>query len=335
MRFLTADELAERERRKQEARRVAVERAEAESEAAAGVPPSSAGAGWEVKIANELVRPAEPKTFEDAGLSPRVIEGLILRTIKQHGTMSFRQVADAMHLNLGCIEDTLRELRDRKVIADLKPLHYDLTELGRKLCYDLEREDAYIGPAPVPFEEYCNLVLEQAKRSPRITEAEVLAAFEGYALRPELVKVLKEGFNSQRSMFFYGPAGNGKTLVTGALHRLLDRWPVVLPYAFEFNGRVVRVYDPAYHSLWHEVMNKEMARPRRRRTTTPTGASSTCSRTAATWSATPRWSSWARSSASSTSRSPSTASTTRPPRSRPTTACSSSTTSAASPRITT
>ena len=47
--------------------------------------------------------------------------------------------------------------------------------------------------------------------------------------------------------------------MTGGLHRLLDRTPTVLPYAFEFNGRIVRLYDPAYHEVWLEAMEKEAA----------------------------------------------------------------------------
>ncbi|NUP99057.1 MAG: NYN domain-containing protein, partial [Armatimonadetes bacterium] len=181
-----------------------------------------------------------------------------IKTIKQKGTMTFQQIADFLQINLGVIDDILRELRDRKMVADLKPLHYDLTDEGRRICYEMEKEDAYVGPAPVSYKDYCEMVLKQSKRAHRVSEEEVIEAFAGYALRPELVKTLKEGYNSQKSLFFYGPAGNGKTLVTGGLHRLMDREPTVLPYAFEFNGRVVRYYDPAYHTVWQEQMDKEM-----------------------------------------------------------------------------
>ncbi|MBI2298694.1 MAG: hypothetical protein HYU66_07045, partial [Armatimonadetes bacterium] len=248
MRFLTPEEITARQRRSAQVREAVQERAEqAESNGEEAI-----------EIANQLIRPPEPKTLEDAGISPRVLEGLILRVIKQRGQMTFQMVADAIHVNLGVVEDVLRELRDRKLIADLKPLHFDLTHEGRNICYDLEREDAYVGPAPVPFAEYCQLVIEQSKRSHRVTVDDVLAAFEGYALRDELLLTLKEGYNSQKSLFFYGPPGNGKTLVTGGLHRLMDREPVVLPYAFEFNGRVVRYYDPAYHHVWEEETEKEL-----------------------------------------------------------------------------
>ncbi|MCC7493534.1 MAG: hypothetical protein IT204_14365 [Fimbriimonadaceae bacterium] len=254
MRFLTPEELAERERR----------RAAADQGGAAAVTTTEPVAPTEngepaFEIANQLTRPPQPKTFEEAGISERVLESLILKTIKQRGTLNFQQVAEALCVNIGVIDDLGRDLRDRKLIADLKPLHYDLTTEGRRICNEFEREDAYVGPAPVPYLQYCAVVLQQSKRARRVSEDEVVDAFGGYALRPELVKTLKEGFNSQRSMFFYGPAGNGKTLVTGGLHRLMDEEPTVLPYAFEFNGRVVRYYDPAFHKIWDEQLEEEVA----------------------------------------------------------------------------
>ncbi len=262
MRFLSPEEMAEREKRKEEARRlgdlVAVAAAERDEAAEAEAREAGIEEGEEVIIGNNLLRPPVPKTFEEAGVSPRVIESLCLKTIKQKGALTFQMIADLMYVNIGVVDDMLRELRDRKLIADLKPLHYDLTAEGRRICHDLEREDGYVGPCPVPFDEYRDLVIRQAVRSRRVTEQEVIDAFKGYALRPELIKTLKEGYNSQKSLFFYGPAGNGKTLVTGGLHRLMDEEPTVLPYAFEFNGRVVRYYDPAYHEIWESEMEREM-----------------------------------------------------------------------------
>ncbi len=256
MRFLSPEELADRERRKAAGEQSA-EQAEQAAAAAAEAEAKAAADGEEFVVGNELLRPKQPKTYEEAKISARVLEGLALKVIKQKGQMTFQQIADFIHVNLGVVDEILRELRDRKMIADLKPLHYDLTDDGRRICYELEKEDAYVGPCPVNFEDYCEIVQRQAKASYRVTEDEVIEAFAGYALRPELVKTLKEGYNSQKSLFFYGPAGNGKTLVTGGLHRLLDRQPTVLPYAFEFNGRVVRYYDPAYHRIWDEVIDKE------------------------------------------------------------------------------
>jgi len=207
-------------------------------------------------ITNELIRPEAPKTFQDAGISARTLEGLILKLLKQKGQMTVQAIADFLHVPLGVIDDIVRDLRDLKIIDTLIPLHYDLVGKGRELVRDYEREDAYLGPAPVPFEAYCEMVLRQAAQEKRITMDDLRKEFEGFPIREDYYYVLKEGFNSQRSLLFYGPPGNGKTLFTDRLHNLLKR-PVVLPYAFEFNNRVVRLYDPSYHKTWDTLMERE------------------------------------------------------------------------------
>ena len=100
------------------------------------------------------------------------------------------------------------------------------------------------------------MVRQQAKRERRVSMEELNAVFANYPMRQDLKNTLKEGFNSQRVMLFYGPPGNGKSLITDSLHRLLHE-PVVLPYAFEFSSKIVQVYDAAYHSLRTDLMQQE------------------------------------------------------------------------------
>jgi predicted transcriptional regulator len=203
-----------------------------------------------------LFRPEQPKTFKESGISYRVLEGLILKIIKQEGPQNEAQIAEIMKVSVNVFRDILISLNKRELLDTPMPLHYDLTTKGRDLVAMVEREDAYIGPAPVPFNEYVEMVKQQAKRERRVTMPEVEEVFAGYPMRDELKATLKEGFNSQRVMIFYGPPGNGKSLITDNLHRLL-REPVLLPYAFEYNSKVVTLYDPAFHKICEDLMTAE------------------------------------------------------------------------------
>jgi SpoVK/Ycf46/Vps4 family AAA+-type ATPase len=51
---------------------------------------------------------------------------------------------------------------------------------------------------------------------------------------------------SQKSVFLYGPTGNGKTSVVSRLSRI-HQDTIVIPYAVEVDGQVVVLYDPAVH----------------------------------------------------------------------------------------
>jgi len=210
-----------------------------------------------VSVGSEVLRrPPQPRNLKEAGISYRVVESLILKTIKQEGAMSLEMLSESMKLPIGVFKDIVVSLHHREVLDTPMPLHYDLTNKGRELVHHYENEDAYVGPAPVSFKDYCETVERQAKRERRVTQEEMDEVFKDYPMRPELRRILKEGFNSQRVIIFWGPPGNGKSLVTDNLHRLLKD-PVLLPYAFEFNNRIVQYYDPAYHHLLDDLMQQE------------------------------------------------------------------------------
>lgn len=207
-------------------------------------------------LSGGLMRPEQPKTFKESGVSYRVLESLILKIIKQEGPRNESQLADFMKIGVNVFRDVLISLNKRELLDTPMPLHYDLTNKGRELVALTEREDSYVGPAPVSFVDYCEMVKQQSRRERRISMEEVNEVFASYPMRDSLRHMLKEGFNSQRVMLFYGPPGNGKSLITDNLHRLLKN-PVVLPYSFEYNGKVVQLYDPAYHRLREDLMKAE------------------------------------------------------------------------------
>ena len=206
--------------------------------------------------AAELFRPEQPRTFEESGISYRVMESLLMKTIKQEGPQTEEDLAKFLCLSMNVFREILHSLHRRELLDTPTPLYFDLTSKGRELVSIMERDDAYVGPAPVSFDDYCTMVRMQAKRERLSTMNEIEKVFEEYPMRPEVKRTLKEGFNSQQVMLFYGPPGNGKSMISDNLHRLLAD-PILLPYAFEFNSKVVQVYDQAYHRLREDLMRRE------------------------------------------------------------------------------
>ena len=47
-------------------------------------------------------------------------------------------------------------------------------------------------------------------------------------------------------MFVYGPPGNGKTVISQAIHNLLDG-EIYIPHALEVEGSIIRFFDPVNH----------------------------------------------------------------------------------------
>jgi predicted ATPase with chaperone activity len=52
--------------------------------------------------------------------------------------------------------------------------------------------------------------------------------------------------NSARSLFLYGPPGNGKTTIAEGIANMLGG-AILIPYAIEIDGQIIKVFDPLNH----------------------------------------------------------------------------------------
>ncbi|MEW5693177.1 MAG: hypothetical protein AB1765_07765 [Candidatus Hydrogenedentota bacterium] len=191
-------------------------------------------------------RPLDPKTIEEAGISEEIVESLILKTIKQEGAKTREELSLYIRLNPNILTPFLDSLKQRKMLEVQAGLKYAMLSPGKEMCKMYEEEDNYVGPAPVSFKSYCEMVLLQDTREKTVTLQDVKEIAKEYQYTEEQLLYFKEAFNSRRSVFFFGPPGNGKSLVTSLMHALLIE-PVLIPYTFEFNKKVVKIFDPAYH----------------------------------------------------------------------------------------
>ena len=78
------------------------------------------------------------------------------------------------------------------------------------------------------------------------TRARVRQAFSGLVLSDKVIDQLGPAVNAGHSMFVYGPHGNGKTVISRAIHNLL-LGELAIPYALEVEGNIIRVFDPVNH----------------------------------------------------------------------------------------
>ena len=59
------------------------------------------------------MRPEQPKTFKESGISYRVLESLILKIIKQEGPRNEHQLAEFMKIGINVFRDVLVSLNKR------------------------------------------------------------------------------------------------------------------------------------------------------------------------------------------------------------------------------
>ena len=80
----------------------------------------------------------------------------------------------------------------------------------------------------------------------RVGPDEVRKALSHLVLSGDLVNKIGPAVNSGRSLFLYGPAGNGKTVIAKSIIRMIQG-PIYIPYAVTIDGQVIRVFDEMSH----------------------------------------------------------------------------------------
>src|SRR5688572_8142371 len=84
-------------------------------------------------LSEDSFRPAEPRTLEESGISPQIIESLILKYLSLIGSANGRQIAEVICLPFNILEPLLNHMRQRQLLvhsgsAQLNDYVYALTE---------------------------------------------------------------------------------------------------------------------------------------------------------------------------------------------------------------
>ena len=88
---------------------------------------------------------------------------------------------------------------------------------------------------------------EYKKKAPHTaTRERVRQAFSHLVISDRVMDQLGPAINAGHSMFVYGPPGNGKTVISQAIQKLLDG-DLHIPHALEVEGAIIRLFDPVVH----------------------------------------------------------------------------------------
>ncbi len=200
---------------------------------------------------DDAYRPPEPKTLEDTGISPVLIEALMLKHVLQVGSITGRDLAKRMCLSFSLLEDLLTALRSRQLLvhkgtAGPGDFFYTLTELGAEQARATMRSCAYVGPVPVPLEDYILSVDAQTIRAEPVLKRQLEAAFADISVPTEMLELLGPAINSGAGLFLYGAPGNGKTLIARRITKCFGQ-PIWIPRCICEDGLFIKLYDSAFH----------------------------------------------------------------------------------------
>jgi predicted ATPase with chaperone activity len=202
--------------------------------------------------------PTAPETLKEAGLTLGFLNDMILRTLYTRGGMLGLDLSRLLCLPFKVIEESLKFLKDEKCLevagGDLigrVSYRFNLTDLGRKRAQDAMSLCAYVGPAPVPIEDYVEQTYRQAVTGINCTPEILRASFAHLVLKEDLFNAIGPAVVSGKSVFIYGPPGNGKTSIAKSIADFMNGsgGEIYVPYAFLAENSIVTVFDQSIHQV--------------------------------------------------------------------------------------
>ncbi len=196
---------------------------------------------------------AQPQTVEETGLDFSMLLDLVVKAVYFGGRPSARTIAGQLALNFPVIDEVLSFMK-REQMAEVvgssgmgeQLYQYSLSSKGIEKAEEALNRNHYVGPAPVPFEMYLQVLQLQSIRAMRISKENVERSISHLVMSPSVSQALGPAVNSGRSMLLYGGSGNGKSTITTAIGRMMPG-EVLIPYAVDLNGTIVKVFDQRIH----------------------------------------------------------------------------------------
>ncbi len=198
--------------------------------------------------------PPAPESVEETGLSQDFLADLVLKTLYVRGTSLGSDLSEYLKLpHFNVLEPVLKFLREEELVEVRRGYGqfstqwvYALTNKGLARARELMEQCAYVGPAPIPIRIYTDYIERYQVPWEGLTEQALRETLSDLVVNDRLIRKLGPAFNSGKSMFLYGNAGNGKTSIAERFARAL-KGGVLVPFALEVNGQIIRFFDPAYH----------------------------------------------------------------------------------------
>lgn len=211
--------------------------------------------------------PSAPETLQQTGLTLGFLSDMVLRILYTRGGMLGLDLARLICLPFKILEEALGFLKHEKCIevagGDLIgriSYKFNLTELGRRRAQEAFKMCGYTGPAPVPLEDYVEQTYRQAVTSIDVSPEALRAAFSHLVVSEELFNAVGPAIVSGKSVFLYGPPGNGKTSIAQAIGNFMNTsgGEIYIPYAFIAEGSIITVFDQAIHERSEEESNNRL-----------------------------------------------------------------------------
>jgi predicted ATPase with chaperone activity len=215
--------------------------------------------------------PPQPGSIAETGLTMGFLTDLVLKIIYFTGAITGQRLEEMAKLPfLGVIDKVLEFLKLEEYVDIIgaeggfseRSFQYIITNKGRIKVHEVLDRNQYAGPAPVPLSQYLAMIERQLIGDMVIEQEGIRQAFSHIVVNEKMLDKIGPAANSARSLFLYGPPGNGKTTIAEGIANMLGGY-VLIPYTVEIDGQIIKVFDPLNHQVvqQNEVGHAEPASP--------------------------------------------------------------------------
>lgn len=194
---------------------------------------------------------------EDTGLNMLSIADLILKVLYFGGVMTGHVISDTIKLPFTGVMDPVIEFLKREQFIDIRgqtgigevSFRYIITEMGASKAREAMDRSQYAGPAPIPLETYIESIELQNRKKLIVHQQDLRKIMTNLIVSDEMLSMIGPAVNSGRSIFLFGPPGNGKTTISEKIGRMILGDDIWIPYAIDVDGQIIQVYDLVNHEL--------------------------------------------------------------------------------------
>ncbi len=205
--------------------------------------------------ASAVMAPPAPRTMDEMRLPAVMMRDILLKTLFRKNLTQVTDIATAICLPIPITQELVDIAREQRLLEATGTLSatagnemgYQLTDMGKARALDALAQSEYFGAMPVPLEVYREQVNRQSIRNIQITRDQLTRAMGHLILPGDLLDQLGPAVSAGRSILMYGPPGNGKSSISNGIRDALGD-KVYVPFAIEYSGQVITVYDPIVHN---------------------------------------------------------------------------------------
>jgi len=199
--------------------------------------------------------PPMPRSIDESGLNLGFLSDLVLKVMYFEGYLSGSQIAERIRLPFSGIVDQVLEFLKREQLTEVKgqggfgeqAYQYAITLKGREKAREALDRSHYVGAAPVTLDAYQKAMHRQSLKDFTVHQRTMRQGLAHLVINERTFSQLGPAVNSGRSVFLYGPPGNGKTAIAESVGRLVLTENIYVPHAVEVDGQVIKIFDSVNH----------------------------------------------------------------------------------------